>query len=412
MDTYQIIQKLRDIQVVEHGTFTLKSGLTTDTYIDLRKLYSYPELMNMVGDFLRAKISSEGYYLVGVPTGGVLFAAALALKHNIPMLTIRETSKTHGKKQIVEGDRSLYEKKVILIEDVISTGESVLKCARQLESEGFKVVQILCVVDRNLGGIAMLNEKRYPTQALIKIHELLPKKSNHHISKLLTDIMDKKESNIVVSLDLSSALDILDMTQKIGPYVCGIKLHFDIIDFSEKNENSFMIEMRNLKYKYAFIIIDDRKYADIPSISRRQFLKYAKEDCVDLITMHAISGEALVKAFQDQFDVGVLLVHSMSCAGNLIDSNYEHQVEEMGERYSNVVGFISQKKVKQEGFLTFTPGISIEKEKETDGMGQQYRDPSEVDTNVYIIGRAITEAKDPVSETKKYRKYCWNCQHY
>ena len=347
MNCHQIIQKLRNIQVVEHGSFTLKSGLTTDTYIDLRKAYSYPELMKIIGDALYQQISKYGVYLVGVPTGGVLFAAAISMMHDMPMLTIRDTAKTYGKKQIIEGDSLLYEKNAILIEDVISTGESVLKYAQLLESEGFEVVQILCIVDRNLGGVAMLNEKGYPTQALMNIDDFLLKSRNCYISKL-KEIMKQKKSNIVVALDFSSPLEVLEF--------------------------------------------------------------------VDLITMHPIVGESLIDAFQKNFNVGILLVYSMSCANNLISDNnhYEYRVEHMSKHYSKVSGFISQKKVREEGLLTFTPGISIlEKgEARTDGMGQQYRDPAEVETDVYIIGRGITGyADDPILETQRYMEYCWNCQH-
>ena len=422
MNCHQIIQKLRNIQVVEHGSFTLKSGLTTDTYIDLRKAYSYPELMKIIGDALYQQISKYGVYLVGVPTGGVLFAAAISMMHDMPMLTIRDTAKTYGKKQIIEGDSLLYEKNAILIEDVISTGESVLKYAQLLESEGFEVVQILCIVDRNLGGVAMLNEKGYPTQALMNIDDFLLKSRNCYISKL-KEIIKQKKSNIVVALDFSSPLEVLEMAQKIGPYVCGIKLHLDIIDFSEEEDELSSAEFINrickIKKEHNFIVIDDRKYADIASISTRQFRisqRGREGEFVDLVTMHPIVGESLIDAFQKNFDVGILLVYSMSCANNLINDNnhYEYRVEHMSKHYSKVSGFISQKKVREEGLLTFTPGISIlEKgEARTDGMGQQYRDPAEVETDVYIIGRGITGyADDPILETQRYMEYCWNCQH-
>lgn len=414
-----LINKILSIGIIEHGTFTLKSGLQSNTYIDLRKLYSYPMIMTDISHELSKLIDiTDDYYIVGIPTGGVPYACHISTIINKPMLYVREEPKSHGKKQIIEGDIK-FGKNIILIEDVISTGSSIVKFIDILESEGFHIVQILCIMNRNLGGVEKLTNDGYNIKSLFNVdqltnHKTIPnsltncKDTVNPIVHKLINIMEDKKTNITLSIDTTAnPNEILNIVDRIGMYVCAIKLHCDCIDFTTMYPNNFFDKLNELKHKYSFLVIEDRKYADIPYISLKQFEAIRRK--VDIITMHGIIGEELVRAFDDYDkynEIGVLLVHMLSSKDNLIDRTYSNNVKELATKYQNIIGFVSQEKVL-DNYLTFTPGINIDINKKSDNIGQCYKEPSNENSDVFIVGRGILESDDIIKTTIQYRNACW-----
>jgi len=167
------ILTLHRIGAVKFGKFTLKSGILSPIYIDLRVIISYPELMKQIAYLMWEKVAHCSFNCVcGVPYTALPIATALSLEHNLPMLMRRKEAKAHGTKKIIEG---VIEKghNCLLIEDLITTGSSVFETIEPLEQEGLKVKDIVVLLDRQQGGRKHIEAKGYCLHSVLMMDDLL-----------------------------------------------------------------------------------------------------------------------------------------------------------------------------------------------------------------------------------------------
>jgi len=168
-----IILELFTIQAIQFGQFTLKSGIQSPIYIDMRIIISYPSLLKRISQalwMLASRLSFER--LCGVPYTALPIATALSLEHDIPMLLRRKEAKEYGTKKIIEGMHRRGDT-CLIIEDVVTSGSSVLETAMALEKEGIKVEDALVILNREQGGKEYLKEKGIFLHSLISIFDLL-----------------------------------------------------------------------------------------------------------------------------------------------------------------------------------------------------------------------------------------------
>ncbi len=152
----ELIVELYKIGVIKFGDFTLKSGKKSPIYVDLRKIISYPEIMESLTFLMWEKIQEKPFDLLcGVPYGAVPITTALSLYSHKPMILQRKEAKDHGTQQSVEG---MYQKgdQVLLIEDVVTTGGSILASALALQEVGLRVQNAVVFLDRDQGAGEML----------------------------------------------------------------------------------------------------------------------------------------------------------------------------------------------------------------------------------------------------------------
>jgi len=175
MDKKELILKLAEVNAVKFGEFTLKSGMKSPIYIDLRVLVSYPEVMRMIVEVFKDKIKESGvkYDLIaGIPYTALPIASVLSLDLNIPMIYARKESKDYGTKKQIEGVYKA-EQTCLVIDDLITTGGSKLETAEPFEKEGLKVKDFIVLVDREQGGKKQLEEKGYNLYSIILMSEIL-----------------------------------------------------------------------------------------------------------------------------------------------------------------------------------------------------------------------------------------------
>jgi uridine monophosphate synthetase len=401
-----IANSLRNIGAVKFGKFTLKSGQTSDVYYDMRCVVSYPSIMADVcvqlDKFL--PVDRKGLVIAGVPVGGIPYASILSQVSGVPMIIVRDTKKDHGLQQSIEG---VYDgKEVVLVEDVVSTGGSVLETIKILENEGVKVKKVLVVLDRLMGGVDTIRAKGCEVDAVLTTEELssawyIPCNQNP-VSKRLIEIVKTKQTNLIASLDLTNPDYMLSVLAQIADQVCAVKVHYDILSMpSSFDKKRVGMELSDMAKRYNFLVIEDRKYADIPSISLKQYANIPLQS--DVVTVHGICGEEVIKEFAKN-GINVLLVHGMSSKGALTDSIYSAKIKDMGFRYPNVVGFVSQQRVSEK-YLNFTPGVNLMSV--TDGTGQTYRTIGDIDTDLFIVGRGIYESDDIVKSAREYKEQCY-----
>ncbi len=178
MTEQNLILSLFEIGAVRFGTFKLKSGIESPVYLDLRRTVSFPKLLVAIAEALHEPMRGLTFDLIcGVPYTALPFATAISIQHNLPMLLRRKERKEYGTGQLLEG---VFEKgqRCLLIEDVITSGSSLLETAASIRQEGLVVEEAIVLVDRCQGGIAALQKEGlrvHPILNLPQIADLLEK---------------------------------------------------------------------------------------------------------------------------------------------------------------------------------------------------------------------------------------------
>ena len=160
-------------KILKYGDFTLKSGKKSWFYVDLRLISSYPETFEFVIDCYIDMIKSihEVDALAGVAVAGVPFSAVIGYKLGIPSIIVRPQVKEHGLKKIVEG-RIPSASRVVLIDDLISTGSSKTPGILALRDNGFVVDNLVVLVDRSQSNLEELKNLDIKLHSFITINEI------------------------------------------------------------------------------------------------------------------------------------------------------------------------------------------------------------------------------------------------
>jgi uridine monophosphate synthetase len=169
---------LYDAGCIRFGQFTLASGRQSPVYVDLRRAMSHPEAFRLVvaayANLLRELDAGpeRSDLLAAVPYAALPAAGAVALAVRKPLIYPRKEVKTHGTGQAVEGAFTPGQS-AMLIEDVITSGGSILMAAEMLESTGLRVAGAVVLVDREQGGRAALEARGYPLHAVTTISQIM-----------------------------------------------------------------------------------------------------------------------------------------------------------------------------------------------------------------------------------------------
>lgn len=164
---------------VRHGDFVLASGRRSTFYVDARKTTMSGEGLVLIGSIGLARFGARGWQpeLVGGLTLGAdpvayaIAAAARAQDLAIDAFTVRKQVKDHGTGRRIEGC-FVPGARVVVVEDVLTTGRSALEALGAVESEGGKVLGVLAVVDRQEGGRATLEQAGYQVETLVTAQDL------------------------------------------------------------------------------------------------------------------------------------------------------------------------------------------------------------------------------------------------
>ncbi len=137
------------------GHFVLRSGRTSDTYFDKYLFESDPVLLREIAEHMAPLIPNGSEILCGLEMGGLPITAVLSQVTGLPSAFIRKERKAHGTMKYSEGP-DLSGRRIVLIEDVVSSGGQILATSEMLRSDGTPVEAAVCVIDRQTGGTEAL----------------------------------------------------------------------------------------------------------------------------------------------------------------------------------------------------------------------------------------------------------------
>src|SRR5213080_517631 len=158
---------------LKFGMFTLSGGKLSPYYLDLRILPSFPDAFHASIELLgkTAKTVEGIAKIAGIPTGGLPWASVLAYNLSKPLVYVRKEVKHHGREKMVEGLLAPGDR-VLLVDDVITTGHNVLAALQTLRAEGGVIEDALVLVDREEGGRARLLKEGVTLHSVTRISEL------------------------------------------------------------------------------------------------------------------------------------------------------------------------------------------------------------------------------------------------
>jgi len=171
----ELCRILNKIGALKFGAFKLTSGRMSPYYIDLRIVPSFPEAFRRICD-LYLRIITEDLRvtiferIAGIPTAGIPFASLVAYQLKKPFLYIRPRARLHGRERRVEGIMMPGDR-ILLIDDLITTGRSLRKAAEAIRSEGGVVTDAVVLLDREEGGKERLAKDNITLHYLLKASE-------------------------------------------------------------------------------------------------------------------------------------------------------------------------------------------------------------------------------------------------
>ncbi len=171
----QFCQILYKIGALKFGTFKLTSGKISPYYIDLRIVPSFPDAFHKICDLyvklIKNDVGTESFLrIAGIPTAGMPFASVVAYNLNKAFLYSRPSQRKHGRERRIEGMLTPGDK-VLLIDDLITSGKSLRKAVSAIRAEGGVIDDAVVLIDREEGGREKLAKDNIKLHYLMKASE-------------------------------------------------------------------------------------------------------------------------------------------------------------------------------------------------------------------------------------------------
>jgi len=168
-----LVLELNKIGAIKFGEFTLKSGIVSPIYVDLRVLVSYPKLLKQIAKAYGQVLQPLTYdRLAGIPYAALPIASAVSLELDQPWIYNRKEAKDYGTKKIIEGEFKTGET-VAVIDDLITKGDSKLEVVEPFTKEGLVIKDFIVLIDREQGGKESLAEHGFALHAVLTMSDIL-----------------------------------------------------------------------------------------------------------------------------------------------------------------------------------------------------------------------------------------------
>eukprot|EP00894_Picocystis_sp_ML_P002611 jgi/Pico_ML_1/53128/g3733.t1 len=421
----KLVLRLHQVEAVKFGEFKLKSGIMSPIYLDLRVIVSYPDLLADVARAMNGAMKGTEYEVMcGVPYTALPIATVMSMYTDVPMLMRRKEVKDYGTKKAIE---------VVLIDREQGGAQHLASQGLKLHS-ACKITFIMEVLEKHGKLDASIVQKvkdfitsnqtqkpkvaEAPAKRKRLTYEERAKVAENQVAKELFELMARKKTNLSVAADVDTAEELLELADKIGPSICVLKTHVDILpDFTPE----FCTKIQMLAKKHDFMIFEDRKFADIGNTVSMQYEGgiYKIADWSHITNAHLVPGPGIIDGLKRggaSKGRGLLLLAEMSSKGTLCKGEYTEAVAAAAEANKDfVMGFISispsswKNGPGSPGLIHMTPGVQLQKG--GDDLGQQYNTPESVirerGSDVIIVGRGVIKAQAPEKAAEEYRSAGW-----
>ena len=234
------------------------------------------------------------------------------------------------------------------------------------------------------------------------------------VAKELLLIMEEKQSNLAVALDVTTKEELLHLINTVGDHACIIKTHIDIV---ENFDIHLLLELQEQSKKRRFLILEDRKFCDIGKTVQQQYEDgiYKIVNWAHMVSAHPVPGPSVVEGLRRiglPRGRGLFFIAEMSSRGMLASTSYTDAAVEIAHNYSDfVAGFIGRRRLTDAPhFIHMAPSIHIEKHPGT--LFQDYITPEEAiclcGSDIIIVGNAITSAPSPATAALQYQEAGWH----
>ena len=170
MNKESLAKKIAETAVL-HGEFTLRSGRKSSWYIDKYLFTTRPEILTSLGEMFSERIPESTTLLAGAELGGVPLVTTAAMASNLPCIFIRNQKKEYGTSRQLEGVLT-SDDRVVIVEDVATTGGQVLEAAATIQESGATVEAIIAVIDRCEGAKENIESAGYQFESLFTTQDL------------------------------------------------------------------------------------------------------------------------------------------------------------------------------------------------------------------------------------------------
>ncbi|EFA01834.2 Uridine 5'-monophosphate synthase-like Protein [Tribolium castaneum] len=447
------------INAIKFGDFKTKVGLQTPVYVDLRVIVSYPKLLNDLADLILEyqKQLPKFNIICGVPYTALPIATVVSVKSDIPMVMRRKEAKDYGTKKLIEGQFNEGDK-CLIIEDVVTSGSSILETVRDLKNSGINCSDAIVLLNREQGGEQLLEKNGIKMHALLTLTQLMAflneancvndstvekvrmylnstqvdpsaiktnnrlklpfseraKLAKNAVSQQLFKIMASKKTTLCVAADVTSCTVLLNLAEEVGPHICLLKTHIDVLEDFHPN---ILKPLQEIADRHNFLLFEDRKFADIGQTVQLQYSKglYQISSWASLVTAHSLMGKGVLDGLKQSPGLtnrGVFLLAQTSAAESLIDRSYVDNTVKLARQYGDLVtGVVCQSVLFEDepGLVQLTPGVHLKSV--GDNLSQQYNTPEVVvmdrGADVAVVGRGVTQAASPGDEARKYKEVLW-----
>ena len=433
----QLILNLFDVGCIEFGKFTLKSRVVSPIYIDFKAVVSYPDLVSNIVSLFNERLKTLNLSfnrICGVPYGGIVFTSILSQETGKPMLIVRKEAKRYGMKRLIEGTFKEGET-VLLVEDIISTGKSILEFGDKLIKQRLKIRDILVICDRRLHHFNSLNELNI--HSLFTIHDLLNvlylnKKINRETFlevykfiidsspvknlrgldyirenfdtpmklKVINRIMSKS-SNLCFSYFETDFFKLLDLAGKLGNSIAMLVYNSSIItDFNTEKANI----LKKLANEKGFLLFDHLLLSNGKGITEKQLVKTGLIADVVSVSQNFKEVHSAVKTINRKNKLNTGIVY---CLSDTLTDNETLEMYNRGNDYTdNLIGF-------------YTPKRSILMNNDLALFFTDFRDTNDIKAPILLRHRNLCDLfvinyksiefnTTPGKWMENMRKICWN----
>jgi orotate phosphoribosyltransferase len=170
MTKEQLAKRIAEVSLLR-GEFTLRSGRKSNYYLDKYLFETQPDVLKELGAMFAQRVTPDVDRIAGAELGAVALAAVTAMACGKPFVIIRNQKKDYGTSKLVEGKLEKGER-VMIVEDVLTTGGQVIEAAKSIQDVGGVVVKIVAVIDRLEGARQNIEGAGYTFESLFTTKDL------------------------------------------------------------------------------------------------------------------------------------------------------------------------------------------------------------------------------------------------